>query len=100
MRLLHSAFVLASCFALAAPAAGQLRAHRLDNGAVTVLASEAAGGRLLSFALAGQPNFLLVDEGAGCPPPLRTACAGPGHTGRGSARDREATAPCCGRVRD
>ena len=67
MRLLHSAFVLASCFALAAPAAGQLRAHRLDNGTVTVLASEAAGGRLLSFALAGRPNFLLVDEGAGTP---------------------------------
>ena len=67
MRLLHSAFVLASCFALAAPAAGQLRAHRLDNGTVTVLASEAAGGRLLSFALAGRPNFLLVDEGAGNP---------------------------------
>ena len=67
MRLLRSAFVLASCAVLAAPAASQLRAHRLDNGTVTVLASEAAGGRLLSFALAGRPNFLLVDEEAGNP---------------------------------
>ncbi|MEH6435924.1 DUF4380 domain-containing protein [Massilia sp. DD77] len=59
--------VLATCALAMAPANAQLRAHRIDNGTVTVLASEAAGGRLLSFALAGQPNFLLVDEEAGNP---------------------------------
>lgn len=67
MSLPRAAFALACCFALAHPAGAQLRAHRLDNGAVTVLACEVAGGRLLSFALAGQPNFLLADEHAGNP---------------------------------
>ncbi|RNF29767.1 hypothetical protein NM04_16190, partial [Massilia aurea] len=37
--------------------------------------SEVAGGRLLSFALKGQPNFLLIDEAAGDPdaPPDATS---------------------------
>jgi len=71
MSLLRPAFLLASCLVLAAPAGAQLRAHHLDNGTVTVLASEVAGGRLLSFALAGRPNFLLVDERAGNPDAMR-----------------------------
>lgn len=64
---LPAAFLLAASALLAAPASAQLRAHRLDNGSITVLASEVAGGRLLYFALAGRPNFLLVDERAGNP---------------------------------
>jgi len=48
-------------------ASAQLPAHRFDNGVVQARISEVAGGRLLSFALAGKPNFLLIDEGAGDP---------------------------------
>lgn len=51
--------------AIAAP--DQLPAHRFDNGVVQARISEVAGGRLLSFALAGKPNFLLIDESAGNP---------------------------------
>ncbi|WP_229493687.1 DUF4380 domain-containing protein [Massilia arenae] len=39
--------------------------HHLDNGVVHARVSAVAGGRLLSFALAGKPNFLLIDEAAG-----------------------------------
>ena len=56
-----------ACLAVAASASAQLPSHRVDNGVVQARVSEMAGGRLLSFALAGQPNFLLVDEGAGDP---------------------------------
>lgn len=60
------AFGLA-CFSVAASASDQLSAHRFDNGVVQARISEVAGGRLLSFALAGKPNFLLIDESAGDP---------------------------------
>lgn len=49
----------------AAQAAAPIPAHRLDNGSITVLASEAAGGRVLSFGLSGKANVLHVDETAG-----------------------------------
>lgn len=41
--------------------------HQLDNGTVHADITDAIGGRLLSFALAGQPNFLKIDPGAGDP---------------------------------
>ena len=41
--------------------------HQLDNGVVRALATEAIGGRLLAFSLAGKPNFLKFDEQAGDP---------------------------------
>lgn len=56
-----------ACFSIAASASDLLPAHRFDNGVVQARISEVAGGRLLSFALAGKPNFLLIDEGAGDP---------------------------------
>lgn len=56
-----------ACFSIAASASDQLPAHRFDNGVVKARISEVAGGRLLSFALAGKPNFLLIDEAAGDP---------------------------------
>lgn len=56
-----------ACFPIAASAFDQLPAHRFDNGVVQARISEVAGGRLLSFALAGKPNFLLIDEAAGNP---------------------------------
>lgn len=59
----------------AALASAPLPSHRLDNGLVEARVSEVAGGRLLSFALKGQPNFLLIDEAAGDPdaPPDATS---------------------------
>lgn len=63
-----SKFVLAlglACVSLATSA--KLPAHRFDNGVVEARISEVAGGRLLSFGLAGKPNFLLIDEAAGDP---------------------------------
>lgn len=65
-----------ACCASAAPAYAELAAHRLDNGTVSARIAQAAGGRLLSFALAGQPNFLLVDERAGDPEAPPHAAAG------------------------
>jgi hypothetical protein len=50
-----------------AHAGSQLPSHRLDNGVVQARIAEQAGGRLLSFALAGKTNFVLVDERAGDP---------------------------------
>jgi hypothetical protein len=41
--------------------------HQLDNGTVHADVTDAIGGRLLSFALAGQPNFLKIDPTAGDP---------------------------------
>jgi len=54
----------------------QLLSHRLDNGVVQARIAESAGGRLLSFALAGKPNFLLVDETAGAPDAIPNAASG------------------------
>ena len=67
--------IASACFCVVASASAQLPAHRLDNGVVQARVSEVAGGRLLSFALAGKPNFLLVDEAAGDPtvPPDATS---------------------------
>ena len=56
-----------ACLCTASHAFAQLPAHRLDNGIVQVRVSEVAGGRLLSLALQGKPNFLLIDETAGDP---------------------------------
>lgn len=56
-----------ACVCFAASASAQLPAHHLDNGVAGARVSEVAGGRLLSFALAGKPNFLLIDEAAGDP---------------------------------
>lgn len=52
---------------LATAAHAALPVHRLDNGTVSVTVTEAIGGRLLSLALAGQPNFLRLDTAAGDP---------------------------------
>ena len=64
-----------ACLSFVASASAQLPAHRFDNGVVHARISEVAGGRLLSFALAGKPNFLLIDENAGDPavPPDATS---------------------------
>ena len=51
----------------AALAWAPLPSHRFDNGVVEARVSEVAGGRLLSFALRGKSNFLLIDEAAGDP---------------------------------
>ncbi|WP_434127668.1 hypothetical protein, partial [Enterococcus faecium] len=50
-----------------APAAAPLPARTLDNGTVRAVVTEAIGGRLLSFSLDGQPNFLRLDQAAGDP---------------------------------
>jgi len=47
--------------------AAPLPSHTLDNGTVRAVVTEAIGGRLLSFSLAGQPSFLRLDEAAGDP---------------------------------
>ncbi len=60
----------------AALASAPLPSHRLDNGVVEARVSEVAGGRLLSFALKGQPNFLLIDEAAGDPDAPPDAASG------------------------
>lgn len=41
--------------------------HQLDNGTVHANITDTIGGRLLSFALADQPNFLKIDPAAGDP---------------------------------
>jgi len=51
----------------AAHAASDLPVHTLDNGSVRATVTDAIGGRLLSFALAGKPNFLKLDTAAGDP---------------------------------
>ena len=50
-----------------AHAASGLPVHTLDNGSVRATVTDAIGGRLLSFALAGKPNFLKLDTAAGDP---------------------------------
>ena len=64
------------CALLAAGAAAQVPVHVLDNGTVRATITEAIGGRLLSFALDGRPNFLRVDEHAGDPGAPVDATAG------------------------
>ncbi|MGF6272531.1 hypothetical protein ABIB38_000887 [Massilia sp. UYP11] len=56
-----------ACLCAATSAFARLPAHRLDNGVIEARVADVAGGRLLSFALKGKPNFLLVDETAGDP---------------------------------
>ena len=55
------------CLAATAASEEALPVHTLDNGSVRASVSEAIGGRLLSFGLAGQPNFLRLDTRAGNP---------------------------------
>jgi hypothetical protein len=62
--------MLATTGAQSAPPAessARIETHTLDSGAVQATVTEAIGGRLLSFALAGKPNFLKVDLAAGDP---------------------------------
>lgn len=58
------ALPLALC---AAGAAAEISSHALDNGVIRAVATEAIGGRLVSFGLAGKPNFLKFDPTAGNP---------------------------------
>jgi hypothetical protein len=55
------------CAMMGAGAGAQIPEHTLDNGTVRAAVTEAIGGRLLSFALAGKPNFLRLDAKAGDP---------------------------------
>jgi hypothetical protein len=56
-----------------AHAASDIPVHTLDNGSVRATVTDAIGGRLLSFGLAGQPNILKVDTQAGDPRAPRDA---------------------------
>jgi hypothetical protein len=55
------------CALMAAAHAADIPVHTLDNGSVRATVTDAIGGRLLSFALAGRSNFLKVDTAAGDP---------------------------------
>jgi hypothetical protein len=70
----RAALMLATLFSI--PALAALPVHTLDNGTVRATVTEAIGGRLLSFGLAGQPNFLRVDGEAGDPAAPVDATAG------------------------
>lgn len=50
-----------------AAAQAQLPVYHLDNPTIRATVTDAIGGRLLHFSLAGKPNFLLVNESAGDP---------------------------------
>ena len=67
IRVLTCMFTMMPTLVFSAPSPAALPVHTLDNGSVRATVTEAIGGRLLSFALAGQPNFLRVDETAGDP---------------------------------
>ncbi|MFL6631374.1 MAG: DUF4380 domain-containing protein [Massilia sp.] len=56
-----------SCALSAAAQAADLPLHTLDNGSVRATVTDAIGGRLLSFGLAGQPSFVKTDLAAGDP---------------------------------
>jgi len=73
-RPCRAALMLATM--LSTPALAALPVHTLDNGTVRATVTEAIGGRLLSFALSGQPNFLRVDPAAGDPAAPVDAAAG------------------------
>jgi hypothetical protein len=60
IRLLHLLLAL-PCLAGAA----ELPVHALDNGTLRATVTPAIGGRLLSFGLAGQPNFMRLEPEAG-----------------------------------
>ena len=55
------------CALLPTSAATPLTTYALNNGTIAVRATDAIGGRLLSFSLAGKANFLKTDEQAGDP---------------------------------
>jgi hypothetical protein len=55
------------CALMAAAHAADIPVHTLANGSVRATVTDAIGGRLLSFALAGRSNFLKVDTAAGDP---------------------------------
>jgi len=65
-RLLPAALFLGLLCASPAGAATP-PVHALDNGSVRAELTDAIGGRLLSFARAGQPNFLRLELAAGDP---------------------------------
>jgi hypothetical protein len=65
-RLAVAAIAL-PCATLASGAPADIATHQLDNDVIRVIATEEIGGRLLSFSLAGKPNFLKLDEQAGNP---------------------------------
>ncbi|WP_020656278.1 DUF4380 domain-containing protein [Massilia niastensis] len=68
LRSLQVFLALAFCGApVPGACAAPLPLHQLDNGSVRATVTEAIGGRLLSFSLAGRPNFLRVDPAAGDP---------------------------------
>ncbi len=58
---------------LACGAHAQVPQHALSNGVVEADVTEAIGGRLLSFSLAGKPNFLNLEVSAGDPGAVVTA---------------------------
>lgn len=66
LRTINLALALSGALGAAAHAA-DLPVHTLDNGTVRAAVTHAIGGRLLSFSLAGRPNFLKVDTAAGDP---------------------------------
>lgn len=63
----HPALGLLLGLLCALPAAANPPVHALDNGTVRAEVTDAIGGRLLSFARAGRPNFLRLDLAAGDP---------------------------------
>jgi hypothetical protein len=66
-RKTYLALALPCALMASAQAASELPVHTLANGSVTATVTDAIGGRLLSFGLAGQPSFLKVDTAAGNP---------------------------------
>lgn len=61
------ALALPCALMAAAHAAPDLPVHTLDNGSVRATVTDAIGGRLLSFGLAGKANFIKIDTSAGNP---------------------------------
>ena len=61
------ALALPCALMAAAHAASNLPVHTLDNGSVRATVTDAIGGRLLSFGLAGKPSFVKSDTAAGDP---------------------------------
>lgn len=55
------------CAVLPTGASAQIATYELNNGTVQARVTDAMGGRLLSFSLAGKPNFLKTDITAGDP---------------------------------
>ena len=76
MRRFRKLVPLLVCLAAQVQAAAPLPTHVLDNGRVRAVVTDAIGGRLLSFSLAGQPNFLRTDDTAGDPSAPADAATG------------------------